>query len=112
MEVWFAPFERVRQSGGSFGCQFRFLRGKALIQFSIQISVGLGKATTRSNIVMRVSAYRSRESLVSENLYQTCLLQLPFHFSYPFTSGDFGLFQDVLRILNVGFSLPIDHESL
>ena len=35
----------------------------------------------------------SRESFVSDNLYQTC------YFSYPSTLGVFRLFQDVLRIL-------------
>ena len=35
------------------------------------------------------------------------------YFSYPSTLGDFGLFQDVLQILSVGYlSLPIDRESL
>ena len=60
--------------------------------------MGLEKAT-------RISAYRTCESLVSDDLYQTCLLQLHFYL------GVFGLFQDVLRILSAG-SLPIDHESL
>ena len=44
-----------------------------------------------------ISAYRSRESLVSDDLYQTCLLQLPFYL------GVIGLFQDVLRILSVRY---------
>ena len=85
MEVWFAPLERAWQSGYSSRSQFCFLRGKALIQIAPYI------------VYTRVSAYRSRKSLVSDYLYQTCL------FSYPSTLGDFGLFQDVLRILSVGY---------
>ena len=86
MEVWFAPFDRVRQSGYSSRSLFGFLCEKALIQNSIQISMELEKATTvppkaHLSIVMSVSAYRSRESLIPYDLYQTCLLQQPFCFS-------------------------------
>ena len=70
---------------------------KALIQISIQISIGLEKATTlppaRPNIVTRVSAYHSRECLFIPNLFTPATLLL----------GCFGLFREALLILIVGY---------
>ena len=69
-----------------------------LIQISI-INYGARKShvitLSEANFIMLISAYRPSESLVSGDVCQTCLFQLPFYL------GVFGLFQHVLQILIV-----------
>ena len=74
--MWFAPLERAHQSGYSSRSQFRFLRGKALFQISIQISMELEKVT----ILSRAFPPTAHVSLLFLTIYTKLV-----YFSHPST---------------------------
>ena len=69
-ELWFAPLMKSpRRIGIRTRSPAGLLHGKVLLQISIQISIGLQKATTlppevHPNIITRFSAYHSRERTI------------------------------------------------